>query len=260
MTTIQTTPVERTPQQQANRWKTFVVCFGAVILGLVVAPVIFVAIFGLVGLTVALAIAAVVTLGGWALLPYAGMVAANWKIKLLKREASRNPVETMQNELKRRQELLEQFKQKIIVFGSKVKTFQDKVGSLKKQFPDDAPQFEESLGKMKQLYALRQQKFKDAEADIGEFEAEIEKANILWDVGQAAAAAGESAGMSDEDFYAKIKVKSSLNAIQDKLNMSFAQLDVALLTEKEPTLALPDKTITLDLPSSTNTGSKIENQ
>ncbi len=76
---------------------------------------------------------------------------------------------------------------------------------------------------------------------IGEFEAEIEKANILWDVGQAAAAAGESAGMSDEDFYAKIKVKSSLNAIQDKLNMSFAQLDVALLTEKEPNLSLPGK-------------------
>ena len=97
------TTVERTPQQQASRWRTIVICVGAVILGLVVAPFIFVAIAGLVGLTVALAIAAVVTLAGWALLPYAGMVAANWKIKLLKREASRNPVETMQNELKRRQ-------------------------------------------------------------------------------------------------------------------------------------------------------------
>jgi len=252
-------PVERTPQQQASRWKTFAICVGAVVLGLVVAPVIFIAIFGLVGLTVALTIAAVVTLAGWALLPYAGMVAANWKIKLLKREASRNPVETMQNELRRRQELLEQFKQKIITFGSKVKTFQDKVGSLKRQFPDDAPQFEESLSKMKQLYALRQSKYKEAEEGIAEFEAEIEKANILWDVGQAAAAAGESAGMSDEDFYAKIKVKSSLNAIQDKLNLSFAQLDVALLSEKEPNLALPGKNVTLELPSNTKTGSEVEN-
>ena len=250
---------DRTPQQQAGRWRTIVICVGAVILGLIVAPFIFVAITGLVGLTAALAIAAVVTLGGWALLPYAGMVAANMKIKLLKMEASRNPVETMQNELRRRQQLLEQFKQKIIVFGSKVKTFQDKVGSLKKQFPDDAPQFEESLAKMKQLYALRQQKYKEAEGNIGEFEAEIEKANILWDVGQAAAAAGESAGMSDDDFYAKIKVKSSLNAIQDKLNLSFAQLDVALLTEKEPTLAaLPGKPTTLDLPAGTSEN-RIEN-
>ena len=253
------TTVEKTPQQQASRWKTVAICVGAVILGLVVAPIIFIAIFGLVGLTIALTIAAVVTLAGWALLPWAGMVAANWKIKLLKREASRNPVETMQNELKRRQILLEQFKQKIIIFGSKVKTFQDKVGSLKKQFPDDAPQFEESLSKMKQLYALRQSKYKEAEEGIGEFEAEIEKANILWDVGQAAAAAGESAGMSDEDFYAKIKVKSSLNAIQDKLNLSFAQLDVALLSEKEPKLGLADKTVTLELPSSTKTGNQIEN-
>jgi hypothetical protein len=56
--------------------------------------------------------------------------------------------------------------------------------------------------------------------------------------------------MSDDDFSAKIKVKSSLNAIQDKLNLSFAQLDVALLTEKEPTLsALPGKPTTLDLPA-----------
>jgi hypothetical protein len=259
MNTLSTTQIERTPQQQASRWRTFVICCGAVILGLVVAPFIFVAIFGLVGLTVALTIAAVVTLAGWALLPWAGMVASNWKIKLLKREASRNPVETMQNELKRRRQLLEQFKQKIIVFGSKVKTFQDKVGTLKRQFPADAPQFEESLAKMKQLYLLRQQKYKEAEEGIGEFEAEIEKANILWDVGQAAAAAGEDAGMSDEDFYAKIKVKSSLNAIQDKLNLSFAQLDVALLTEKEPSLALPGNAATLDLPASTGTGDRVEN-
>jgi len=256
MTTIEPSP---SPQQQASRWKTIAVCVGAIFLGLLVAPIIFVSIVGLVGLGIALAVAAVITIGGWALLPYLGMVAANLKIKLLKQEASRNPVETMQNELKRRQILLEQFKQKIIVFGSKVKTFQDKVEGLKRQFPADAPQFEESLSKMKQLYVVRQQKYKEAEQGISEFEAEIEKANILWDVGQAAAAAGESAGMTDEDFYAKIKVKASLSAIQDKLNLSFASLDVALLTEKEPQLALPDKAITLDLPAQTKTGDRVEN-
>ena len=112
---------------------------------------------------------------------------------------------------------------------------------------------------MKQLYTLRQSEVQGGGgSDIAEFENEIEKANILWDVGQAAAAAGgRCAGMSDEDFYAKIKVKSSLNAIQDKLNLSFAQLDVALLTEKEPTLAsLPNQPgITLELPANTKTNS-----
>jgi len=259
MTTIETLSTEHTPRQLANRWRTLVICIGVVVLGLIVAPVIFIAIYGLVGLTLALAIAAVVTLVGWATLPWLGTVAANWKLKLLKQEAAHNPVETMQNELQRRQQLLEQFKQKIILFGSKVKTFQDKVGNLKKQFPAEAPQFEESLDKMKQLYALRQQKYKEVSEGIGEFEAEIEKANLLWDVGQAAAAAGEDAGISDEDFYAKIKVKASLTAIQDKLNLSFAQLDIALLSEKEPNLALADKEDTLGLPSDSKPDSKAEN-
>jgi len=250
MTTLETSPTIRTPEQQAKRWRTLVICIGAVFLGLIVAPFIFISIVGLVGLGLAIAIAAVITLGGWVLLPYAGKVAANLKLKLLKQEASRNPVETMQNELRRRQELLEESKQKVIVFGSKVKNFQDKVAGLKRQFPADAPEFEESLAKMKQLYVLRQQKFKEAEEGIGEFAAEIEKANMLWDVGQAAAAAGESAGMSDDDFYAKIMVKASLTAIQDKLNLSFASLDVALLTGKEPNLALPDKNSTPELPAS----------
>jgi len=96
MTTIETLSTEHTPRQLANRWRTLVICIGVVVLGLIVAPVIFIAIYGLVGLTLALAIAAVVTLVGWATLPWLGTVAANWKLKLLKQEAAHNPVETMQ--------------------------------------------------------------------------------------------------------------------------------------------------------------------
>jgi chromosome segregation ATPase len=112
-------------------------------------------------------------------LPDIRKVASEWKNKDGKRKAPRNPVETLQRELKRCQQILEQFKQKILFFNSEVKAFQDKVESLKRQFPADTPKYDESLAKMKQLYVLRQQKYKQARASVEKFAAEVEMARHL---------------------------------------------------------------------------------
>ena len=71
--------------------------YGAVLVaGFLVAPYIWVAIGGLIGLIVAV----VVILAAWMLRPVAFSFAANMRLKLIKSEAAKNPVETLQNDLK----------------------------------------------------------------------------------------------------------------------------------------------------------------
>jgi len=63
------------------------------IIGFLVAPVILLVIKGLVGLIVA----GIIGFAAIQFAPYLGMVIANWRLKALKAEARKNPVETLQN-------------------------------------------------------------------------------------------------------------------------------------------------------------------
>src|SRR5262249_14428006 len=75
--------------------------------------------------------------------------------------------------------------------------------------------------------------YRKARAETDAFEKEIEKAGAIWEMGQVAANTAEGSGMSEEDFYAKIKTRTSLDAIQDSMNAAFAQLDVSLLDQQD---------------------------
>jgi len=81
-----------TPQQRAQRTATIVKITVLTVGGVVVAPFVGLAIQGLVGVAVAGAVCLTVL----AVAPYAGMAAANLRLKLMKIEAAKNPIETLQ--------------------------------------------------------------------------------------------------------------------------------------------------------------------
>ena len=222
--------------EKARRTAAIIKVILFILLGLIAAPIAFLAIKGLVGLIAAVVIAfTAITIA-----PVVGEMAANWKLKALKDEAARNPIETLQRELLRRQQLLDDQKPKIERFETKILNFEGKLAGFKRQYPDEAPRFERTLGSMKQLLALRKERYQEAKTNLAQFELETQKARAIWEMGQAAKDASEG-GMTEDDFYAKLKTDTSIEAIEESMNQAFARLESSLLESKEPTLPMTTK-------------------
>jgi len=77
-----------------------------------------------------------------------------------------------------------------------------------------------------------------AENQLDSFDREIEKAKAKWDMALAAADLRQDAGKVEAEFFAKLRVECSFDAIELGMNSAFAQLDT-LLMESESVQALP---------------------
>jgi hypothetical protein len=87
---------------------------------------------------------------------------------------------------------------------------------------------------------LRKEHYQEAKGNLVQFELETQKARAIWEMGQAAKDASEG-GMTEDDFYSKLKTDTSIEAIEESMNESFATLESSLLESKEPTLPLTAK-------------------
>jgi len=203
--------------------------YGAVIVaGFFVAPYIWVAIGGLIGLIVAVA----VILVAWMLRPVAFSFAANMRLKLIKAEAAKNPVETLQNDFKAKAEALGKRKEAIETLNSQIRTFSDKVDDIKATYgAEDGGYLKLSrdLADLRRVYANRCEKWKEAREQLKLYEEEIKRANMIWDAAQAAAAARETSGLTEDEFFAKLRAETAFEAIQKSYNDALASLDTAML-------------------------------
>jgi len=203
--------------------------YGAVLVaGFLVAPYIWVAIGGIIGLIVAVG----VILVAWMLRPVAFSFAANMRLKLIKAEAAKNPVETLQNDLKDKAQALANRKDAIETLNSQIRTFSDKVDEIKASYgPDDAgyQKLSRDLADLRRVYAHRCEKWKEAREQLKLYEEEIKRANMIWEAAQAAAAARETSGLTEDEFFAKLRTETAFEAIKKSYNDALASLDTALL-------------------------------
>lgn len=227
---------------------------GVALLGIsfVAAPVVLVALPGLIGLVATLAIG--VTAVNVA--PVFSMKIANWRIKAKKAEAAKNPVETLQNDYGRRETALQQFRESINTFAAKVQTFADKVATFKTQYPEEVEKFANQLTKMKKLLELRRNKYRDATKQLELYQEEIQKAGAIWEMGQAAAELTQAAGMTEGDWEAKIMVETALNSVTENMNKAFAELETSLIDEEEEALA--DRRTSQNLKNQFDIASKVD--
>jgi len=249
-----------TPQPldpRARRWGIIAKYAAILVVGFFVAPFVWVAIGGLVGMIVAGAI----MLGTWMVLPAIQAAAANMRLKLIKGEASRNPVETLQNDLRDKTVALDLRKTNIEKLNGQIRTFADKVDGIRAKYgPNDAGYLKLSadLLDLRRISADRAEKWKVARAQLERYAEEISRANMIWDAAQAAAAARESSGLSEDDFYAKLRAETAFDSIQNSYNEALASLDSSMLespaerniTPVQP--ALPAGEEAMDVPTSTS--------
>lgn len=203
---------------------------GLLAVALIAAPLVYMIIKGLVGLI----IAGVLGLAILTFAPVISMKFANWKLKAIKAEATRNPVETLQNVYAEKLQQKAVIKQKITVFRAKTAGFADKVEGFKERYPQDAAKFEDQLQKMRQLLARREQKYTKIKKDLEQFSSVIERADAIWQMGLAAAEMNEAAGVFDgEQMYERIKVETALESVQDSMNMAFSEMESDLMAGDE---------------------------
>ncbi len=250
-----------TPEQRKQRTETIVKVIGLGALALILGPFYFTILHGL-GAIAALVVGGVALFTAVKFLPWFALAIGNARLKAIKAEAARNPVETLQNDYMKRQSALEEFRDKITSFSAEVMNFADKLVEFTQKFPAEAQKFKDNLAKMRQLLALRQRKYTQAQDNLASYDLEIQKAGAIWDMGQAAAKLNEAAGMTEDDFLAKIQVETALNSVQTNLNKAFADLEISLLDEDKATAErLYSEKQKSALPAATETvaGTRIQN-
>jgi len=221
--------------------KWFAVGVTIVVLG-VGAPLIFSALQGLIGLI------AFLLIGGTAIAfaPKMAMKFANWRIKGIKSEARKNPIETMQNVYAAKLEDWKKMRLMVEQFSTAVRGFEAKVRDLVREYPDQKDEYTDQLAGMQKLLQLRTLRLKEAKQNLDAFRQEIDKQQARYEVAVAALKA-ESAGrkFSDEEVYEQIKIDESFSSVQRAMDTAFAQLDSSL-AELEYN---PRKGATINLPS-----------
>lgn len=193
----------------------------------VISPIVFLAVKGLVGL----ALAATIGLAMVNFAPVLSMKFANWKLRGIKHEARTNPVETLQNQLVDRRKQLSAFRASITEFNAAVKGFEGKVTMFKRQQPDQADRFEKQLKGMQDLLVLRERRYREADAELDKFEGAIERASALWDMSLEAQRMNKLAGQQDAGAFDRIKTDVAFDSVESSLNRAFAELETSLLDE-----------------------------
>lgn len=202
----------------------------------VISPVIFMAVSGIVGLSLAVVVGLALVNGA----PVVAMKLANWKLKGIKHEASVNPVETLQNGYREQDAALVRFARSITEFRMEVANFAGQIEVFASQFPQDAEKFRNQLATMNRLLKVREARYQAARDELIKFAGEIKRAEAIWKMGQAAQRLNKAAGFSDDDFLARIKTETALDSVQSSMNKAFAELETSLLDEAPLQVALPE--------------------
>jgi hypothetical protein len=190
----------------------------------VLAPVVFLAVKGLVGLIVAVLL-------GYSVIQFAPVVAlwlANLRLKALVGEVSRNPIETMQNLYLEKAAALDTAEQRIVAFQAEIANFDENIVEFKRQYPDDAGSYEEISSKMKAGLRAMKQAQTEARAALADLKERIKKAEMIFNMAKAAQSVTALSRQGERAVFQDIESQVAFGAVQRKLNVSLASLDAAL--------------------------------
>lgn len=201
--------------------------------GLIVSPIVFLAIKGLVGL----AIAAVLGLAIVTFTPWVSMKFANWRVKAIMHEAGENPIETMINLLAAKRQAFEVFKENVTNAVTARDNFKAKCLEFAKKYPARAEEFNQQLANMTELVARKKQALADAQQSLEVGQHKLEEMKAYWDMSQAAQEANKAAGMDTGDLYEKLKADTAVDAVFESMNKAFAQLEVAAALDDSPSIS-----------------------
>lgn len=225
--------------EKFEKYKKFGLIGLIALTGLVISPVIFLAIKGLIGLIIASAIGlAVVSFS-----PYIAMKFANWKVAAIKKEAGENPIETMENLLAAKQRAFQEFRNNVTQSIAARDTFRDKCREFGRKYPARAAEFQTQLERMTKLVDQKQTALKEAAVQLELGEHKLTEMRAYWDMSQTAIKLNKAAGMDTGDLYERLKADTAVDAVFTSMNTAFAELEVAASLSDYDTPALENNVV-----------------
>lgn len=210
-----------------ERIEKFAKIGGFLVVAFLVSPFIWATIGGALGILTAGIIGVIVI----NFVPWFASALANWRLKALKYEAAKNPIETLQNDYAQKRQALIEFKQRIESTVGELFKFKGKLEGFKKKFPADAANYDKQYAQAVELLDRRKQRYKEGREKLALYEAEIERASAIWEMALATAEMNKAASVDNESIVAKIQRDTALDAVQKALGMAFADLETSLLDE-----------------------------
>jgi hypothetical protein len=224
--------------EKRDKMKQWVSIAALGVVGLLVAPFIFAAIGGLVGLGVAAAVGFTLV----QLAPWFALKVANWKYRLIDAEkvshvkavtaaAAENPIETLTNLLLAKRAAFKEFEQNVVTATAARDTFKGKVSKFAERYPARAAEFKAQLDRMIGLVEKKKRALQDAQQSLEDGDMKLEEMKAYWEMSKDAIELNKAAGMDTGDAFEKLKADTACDAVFESMNTAFAQLEVAAALE-----------------------------
>lgn len=225
---------------------------------LVVAPVIFMVIQGIVGLAIAGVVGGLVI----ALAPAASQFFTTLKFKALKGVISHAPVEALQQRALERREDLNNQREILRKQTAALEEFRGKALQFMNQYPEEAASWQEKLTGYEQLFSMRMEMWKAAKASTEKFEIKVDKAEDIYQMAVAMQELDASFGKK-YDFMADFKEQTAFDAIDKENSLAMADLKMALLdddfvTKKVEQSLTPIRQVSYTQANTINLGNLLE--
>ena len=215
--------------QRRARIKTVVQWGLALLAAVLIAPVIFLAVKGLVGLGLAVIV-------GLALVNFAPVLAmkfANWKVKAITTEARTNPIESRQNVALVRHQRLNEKAAAVSAFGTEVRNVADEVQSLRDHGQNtDADELARELTLLQQDFNDQITGLDEARDALTKYEEETLRLSRRWKASEALLRARGASGKAMDQELEKLVSQEATDAVNSKMNEAFARLDVDRATRR----------------------------
>lgn len=211
-------------QDQRKQRLASVVKWGLGLVGAaIVAPVVFLAVQGLVGLVLAGVLGLAIVHGA----PVLSMKFANWKLKGIKSEAQANPIETRQNVALTRHARLADVAKGIEAFGAEVRNVADQVRELRRNGQGaDADELDAELVQLQLDFEDQLAALNEAKTALALYEDETVRLSRRWKAALALLKAKGASGKDVTKELEKLVSQEATDAVNSKMNQAFASLDV----------------------------------
>jgi hypothetical protein len=188
-----------------------------------------------VSAAVGLATIGAIALGGVALvqaLPLLGQKLENKLLTARKREAAANPIEQLQNEWLRRNEMVASFKEAMTSITAQVQTMKDRLthkraADTKNGVTTDLSQEEAAIKKMEVFVQNRTQRLAAANQALVDFKRAIDDASFKWEFQLQANEAFAAMNATDRNAQmGEILSDTAFTSVQSRFNEVFARLEL----------------------------------
>ena len=212
------------------------------LVALLVAPVIFLVVKGIVGIALALAVAAVIN----ALVPAFSEWLTHLKYQSMRFVIDHAPVDALIHRAQERWDALEEQNKLLTEQAGTLEAYKKKAVTFARNFPEEAAETQANLKQYEELFAYRVDAYKVAKEETAKFMKVIDKAEAIYQMATADAALGKSFG-KNKDFMAVFREKTAFDAIDKASANALGNLRMALLDEQlSAKIEAPAKAITYD--------------